>query len=249
MPGTNGLPFQSWSAPQCQVAVSNPCFADPSRAADNVFFSSAASLYQGATLEVKKRYSHHFTVMANYSYSKAMDDVADVLYWPSNQIQPRSERALSSFDQRHRLVIASVIESPFKSRGLAGFELAPVLEYDSERPFNLYAGADVNGDRTDFADRPPGVGRNTGIGPNYLTMNLRLSRHIRLSEKTGIQLTAEAFNVANRTNYATINDEVGASFAPPFNPHGSAKLLPSEPLGFTSAFPKREIQLGARFSF
>jgi hypothetical protein len=249
VPGTNGLPFQSWSAPQCQVAVSNPCFADPTRAADNVFFSSAASLYQGATLEAKKRYSRHFTLMANYTYSKAMDDVADVLYWPSNQIQPGAERALSSFNQRHRLVIASILGSPFRSRGLAGFELAPVLEYDSARPFNLYAGADVNGDRTDFADRPPGVGRNTGIGPNYLTMDLRLSRRIRLSEKTGLQLTAEAFNVANRTNYATINDEVGASFAPPFNPHGSAKLLPSEPLGFTSAFPKREIQLGARFSF
>jgi len=249
IPGTNGLPFQSWSAPQCQVTVNNPCFADPLRAADNVFFSSAAALYQGATLEVKKRYSHHVTVMANYTFSKAMDDVEDVLYWASNQVQPGAERALSSFDQRHRLVIASIIESPFKSWGLAGFELAPVLEYGSSHPFNLYAGADVNGDRTDFADRPPGVGRNTGIGPNYADLDLRLSRRIRLSEKADLQLTAEAFNVANRTNYATINDEVGASFAPPFNPHGSAKLLPSEPLGFTSAFPKREIQLGARFSF
>jgi hypothetical protein len=178
-----------------------------------------------------------------------MDDAPDITYWSSNQVQPGAERALSSFDQRHRLVIASIIESPFKSQGLGGFELAPVLEYDSPHPFNLYSGADVNGDRTDFADRPPGVGRNTGIGPNYLRMDLRLSRRIRLSKKTGLQLTAEAFNVANRTNYATINDEVGASFAAPFNAHGSAKLLPSEPLGFTSAFPKREIQLGARFSF
>jgi hypothetical protein len=249
VPGTNGLPFQSWSAPPCQVTVNNPCFVDPQRAADNVFVSSAASLYQGVTLEVKKRYSHHVTMMANYTYSKAMDDVPDITYWPSNQVQLGAERALSSFDQRHRLVIASIIESPFKSRGLGGFELAPVLEYDSPHPFNLYSGADVNGDRTDFADRPPGAGRNTGIGPNYLSMDLRLSRRIRLSNKTGLQLTAEAFNFANRTNYATINDEVGASFAPPFNVHGSAKLLPSEPLGFTSAFPKREIQLGARFSF
>jgi hypothetical protein len=248
-PGTNGLPVQSWGAPQCQVTLNNPCFADPLRAANNMFLSSAGALYQGATLEVKKRYSHHLTVMANYTYSKAMDDVADVLYWPSNQVHPEAERALSSFDQRHKLVIASIIESPFKSWGLDGFELAPVLQYDSANPFNLYAGADVNGDRTDFGDRPPGVGRNTGIGPNYVSLDLRLSRRFRVSEKTSLQLTAEAFNVMNRTNYATINDEVGASFAPPFNPHGSAKLLPSQPLGFTSAFPKREVQLGARFSF
>jgi hypothetical protein len=247
--GTNGLPFQNWGDPQCKVAVNNPCFADPTRAANNVFYSSAEALYQGATLEIKKRYSHHLTIMANYTYSKAMDDVADVLYWPSNQVQPGVERALSSFDQRHRVIIASIIESPFRSRALAGFELAPLFQYDSTRPFNLYAGTDVNGDRTDFADRPPGVGRNTGIGPNFLGMDLRLSRRLKVSEKASLQFMAEVFNIANRTNYATINDEVGASFAPPFNPHGSAKLLPSQPLGFTSDFPKREIQLGARLTF
>ena len=247
--GTNGLPFQNWGDSQCKVAVNNPCFADPTRAANNVFYSSAASLYQGATLEVKKRYSNHLTVMANYTYSKAMDDVADVTYWPSNQVRPGAERALSSLDQRHRLIIAGIIGSPFRSRALAGFELAPLFQYDSSRPFNLYAGTDVNGDRTDFADRPPGVGRNTGIGPNYLSMDLRLSRRFKLSEKASLQLMAEAFNVANRTNYAKINDEVGASFAPPFNPHGSANLLPSQPLGFASDFPKREIQLGVRMSF
>jgi hypothetical protein len=30
---------------------------------------------------------------------------------------------------------------------------------------------------------------------------------------------------------------------------GTAALSPSQPLGFTSAFPKREIQLGVRFNF
>jgi hypothetical protein len=249
VPGTNGLPFQDWKAPQCQVLLNNPCFADPMVAAHDVFFSSASALYQGGTLEVKKRYSRHLTVMANYTYSKAFDDVADITYWPSNQVQPQLERALSSFDQRHRIVVSGIIESPFRSLALAGFELAPVLQYDSARPFNLYAGTDVNGDRTDFGDRPPGAGRNTGIGPNYLSMDLRLSRQFKLREKTVLQLTVEAFNLANRTNYATVNDEVGASFAPPFNPHGSANLLPTQPLGFTSDFPKREIQLGARLSF
>jgi hypothetical protein len=249
VPGTNGLPFQDWKAPQCQVLVNNPCFANPLVAAHNVFYSSAGSLYQGGTLELKKRYSRHLTLMANYTYSKAMDDVPDITSWPSNQVQPQLERALSSFDQRHRIVVAGIIESPFRSRALARFELAPVMQYDSARPFNLYSATDVNGDRTDFGDRPPGAGRNTGIGPNYLSMDLRLSRRFKLREKTSLQLTAEAFNLANRTNYATVNDEVGASFSPPFNPHGSANLLPTQPLGFTSDFPKREIQLGARLSF
>jgi hypothetical protein len=60
---------------------------------------------------------------------------------------------------------------------------------------------------------------------------------------------AESFNLTNRTNYARVNNIVGADFAPPFNVHGTASLSPSQPLGFTSALPKREIQLGARLSF
>jgi hypothetical protein len=80
-------------------------------------------------------------------------------------------------------------------------------------------------------------------------MDLRLSRRIRITEKAALQLTAEAFNLANRTNYATVNDVVGPTFAAPFNVHGSALRSPSQPLGFTSDFPKREIQLGARFNF
>jgi hypothetical protein len=145
--------------------------------------------------------------------------------------------------------VAGIIGSPFRSRALAGFQLAPVLQYDSARPFNLYAGTDVNGDHTSYSDRPPGVGRNTGIGPNYLGLDLRLSRRFRVNERASLQLTAEAFNIANRTNYATVNDEVGPAFAPPFNVHGSARLSPSQPLGFTSDFAKREMQLGARLSF
>ena len=123
------------------------------------------------------------------------------------------------------------------------------MQYDSARPFNLYAGTDANGDHSGFSDRPAGAPRNSGIGPNYIGMDLRLSRRFRITEKAGLQITAEAFNLANRTNYATVNDEVGPTFAAPFKVHGSAMLSPSQPLGFTSDFPKREIQLGARLSF
>ncbi len=229
--------------------VNNPCFANPLIFSNNVFFSNAGAVYHGGTLELKKRFSHHFTVMANYTYSKAIDDSSDFSYWANNQLQPGAERSLSSFDQRHKVVVAGIIDSPIKSHGLGGFELAPVLQYNSSRPFGLFSGTDVNGDHTNFADRPPGVGRNTGIGPNYLNVNLRISRRFKLGERSSIQVMAEAFNLANRTNYSNVNDFVGASFAPPFQVHGNAHLLPDQALGFTADYPKREIQLGARFSF
>jgi hypothetical protein len=89
---------QNWGDPQCQVLVNNPCFVNPQLLNDNVFSSTASALYQGATLELKKRYSHHFTVMASYTYSKAMDDAQDFQSTANNQMQPGAERVLSSFD-------------------------------------------------------------------------------------------------------------------------------------------------------
>jgi len=142
---------------------------------------------------------------------------------------------------------------------VSGFTLAPIVRFSSGHPFNLLAGADVNGDRHSTNDRPIGAGRNTGRGPNYADFDLRFSRTIKLSEKAGLQLVAEGFNLLNRTNFASVNNVVGPGFGLPlamggagattFNVSGTSALLPSQPLGFTSAFPKREIQLGVRVSF
>jgi hypothetical protein len=58
----------------------------------------------------------------------------------------------------------------------------------------------------------------------------------------------EGFNIFNRTNYGSVNNVVGV-IAPPFDLRGSSALSPSQPLGFTSAFPKRQLQFGVRLSF
>jgi Carboxypeptidase regulatory-like domain len=250
---TNGLPFQDWGAQPC-VADPALCFADPTHTIlqNNQYSSIANAVYNGGILEVKKRFNDSFSLMANYTYSKAIDDSTDFNsdYSAFNEVNLAGERSLSDFDQRHKFVIASVIESPWKeSKILSGFELSPVLSYNSGHPFNLLAGSDINGDGHFTNDRPPGAPRNSGMGPDYVSFDLRLSKNFRLGEKTSLRITAEGFNITNRTNYATVNNIVGATFAPPFHPQGTASLSPSQPLGFTSAFPKREIQLGARFTF
>jgi hypothetical protein len=250
---TNGLPFQDWGAPQC-LADPGLCFADPTHTIlqNNQYSSIASAVYHGGILEVRKRFSDSFTLMANYTYSKAIDDSTDFNsdYAAFNEVNLPAERSLSDFDQRHKVVVAAVVDSPWKdSKVLSGFELAPIVSYNSGHPFNLLAGSDINGDGHFTNDRPPGAGRNTGIGPNYVDFDMRLSRSLHLGERTTLQLTAEGFNIANRTNYATVNNIVGAGFAPPFNVQGTAKLSPSQPLAFTSALPKREIQLGVRLNF
>jgi hypothetical protein len=71
-----------------------------------------------------------------------------------------------------------------------------------------------------------------------------LSRAFGFGNEYSLNFTAEGFNIANRTNYASVNDIVGATIA-----HGAAGLSPSQPLGFTAADAKREIQLGFRLAF
>jgi hypothetical protein len=250
---TNGLPFQNWGAPAC-TATPSLCFADPTHVIlqNNVYSSVASALYQGGLFEVKKAFSNHFSILANYTYSRATDNATDFNsdYSPFNATCLRCDYSLSDFDQRNKVVLAGIFESPWEdSKILSGFQFAPIFSYNSGHPFNLLAGADINGDGHFTNDRPPSAGRNTGIGPSYTNLDLRISRAIKLGERMNLLFTAEAFNVANHSNYSSVNNIVGAAFAPPFNVHGTANVGPSQPLGFTAAFPNREIQLGLRFTF
>lgn len=232
--------------PQLGIRVwSNPAyFADPLLAQRNIFESTANALYNGLTLEVKKRFSGRLGLDANYTLSKATDDVTDFNsdFQATDQTNLRAERARSSFDQRHKFVFYGTWTAPGR------IALSPILRANSGRPFNLLVGYDLNQDRHDTSDRPTGAGRNTGLGPNFWTVDLRLSRQFSFSDKGRVQIVAEAFNLLNRLNLASVNNVVG-NMAGPFNVTGRNDRQPSEPLGFDSAFEPRRLQIGVRLSF
>ena len=243
----------------------SPCFVNVLVTQNNQYTAAASALYEGGILEVKKRFSDHFTVFGNYTYSKAFDTSTDFNtdYGPQDPTNLGLDRGLSEFDQRHKVVIAGVFDSPWKETILSGFQLAPVFTYSSGHPFNLLAGGEVNGDNHTTNERPIGAPRDAGLGPDLIDWDMRLSWQHKLSEKMNLQFTAEGFNIANRTNFASVNNEVGPLFGfqpgfTTFNVHGirpgtllpgGGTATPSTPLAFTSAFPKREIQLGVRLSF
>ena len=260
--------FRNWSGtPSCPGGDPFPgtaipsCFVHFGILQADQYSSQGSALYEGGIIEVKKRFSDHFTLLGNYTYSKAFDTNTDFNsdFGPVDNTNLGAERGLSDFDQRHKFVFAAVIQSPWKNLILSGFELSPIVRYNSGHPFNLLAGADVNGDRHSTNDRAIGAARNTGQGPSYTTWDMRVSRTFRLGEKANLQLLAEGFNLANTTNYASVNNVVGPVYGLPtvlgggghttFNAHGETCQSVSQPLCFTSDFPKRQIQLGARFSF
>jgi hypothetical protein len=253
--------FRNWNGASCATGGFGTCFVNPLILQADQYSSQASAFYEGGILEVKKRFSNNFTLMGNYTYSKAFDTSTDFNsdFGPQDNTNLSAERGLSDFDQRHKFVAVAVIDSPWKNAILSGFEVSPVVRFNSGHPFNLLAGADVNGDRHSTNDRPIGAGRNTGRGPNYADFDMRLSRTFKLGEKAGLQLVAEGFNLLNRTNFASVNNVVGPGFGLPltaggagsttFSVTGTSAVGPSTPLGFTSAFPKREIQLGLRLTF
>lgn len=259
--GAEGLP--------CAPAGAG-CFVNPLIIQNNQYTAAASSLYEAGLLEIKKRFSNHFTLFGNYTFSKGFDTSTDFNtdYGPQDPTNLGLDRGLSEFDERHKVVIAGVFDSPWHETVLSGFQLSPIFSYHSGLPFNLLAGGEVNGDNHTTNQRPIGAPRDTGLGPSYTNFDMRLSWRHKLGEKASIQITAEGFNLANKTNFASVNNEVSPLFGLPasvggdgnttFNVHGirpgtqlaSGQIVsPSTPLAFTSAFPKREIQLGLRFSF
>jgi Carboxypeptidase regulatory-like domain len=250
------LPNPLGTAP-CAGAAIVGCFVDPLLLQTNQYSSVASGVYQGGIIEVTKRLSNYFSLMANYTYSKANDTTTDFNsdFGPQDNTELFAERGLSSFDQRNKVVAAVVAQTSGKSAWSGGWLLSPIFRYGSGFPFNLLAGTDVNGDRHSTNDRPIGAGRNTGLGPNYIDLDLRLTKSFMLRERSQLLVVAEGFNLFNRANFASVNNVVGptcpecAVLGQTFVQSGLGNVIPSQGLGFTSALIPRQIQLGVRLTF
>ena len=101
----------------------------------------------------------------------------------------------------------------------------------------MLLGTDRNLD-TNNNDRPLGFGRNTGRGFDFASLDLRLSRRFKLTERVDLQLLAEAFNVLNRSNFGVPNNTFGLG-ATPVSSFGQP----------TQVFDPRQFQFGMRMGF
>ncbi len=84
---------------------------------------------------------------------------------------------------------------------LSGWQLSPLFVYTSALPFNVQLNYDRNRD-TNLNDRPFGVGRNTGRGFSFVSLDLRVSRLFKVAERLELQTLAESFNLLNGVNRA-----------------------------------------------
>ena len=217
---------------------------DPNWGNISRFESSGRSNYDGMVVSFNKRAARWANLRVSYTLSKTIDDAGNFFFSSvQDNFNIRDDRGLSDNDQRHRLVVSGSFEAPegSKSNGLQrvlrGFQLGYIFTYASRLPFNVLLGGDRNFD-TNNNDRPLGVGRNTGRGFDFASLDLRLSRRFQITERVDLQLLAEGFNLLNRANYGVPNNTFGSGVQP----------LPAfgQP---TAAFDPRQFQFGMRVSF
>jgi hypothetical protein len=208
------------------------------------FESSGNSYYDGMVVSFNQRAARWANLRVSYTLSKTIDDAGNFFFSSvQDNFNIRDERGLSDNDQRHRLVVSGSLEAPQEGkasglqRALRGFQLGYIFTYASRLPFNVLLGSDRNLD-TNFNDRPVGMGRNTGRGFDFASLDLRLSRRFRLTERVDLQLLAEGFNLLNRANLGVPNNTFGSGVQP--------SPLFGQP---TAAFDPRQFQFGMKLSF
>jgi hypothetical protein len=218
--------------------------------------------YRGLTLSLDSRLPHRARVRVAYTLSKAEDTSTDFQssFLPQANgfgrdpdrprglplgFDPMSERGPALHDRRHRLVVSATAEL----RGRIA--VAALTTMGSGWPYNILAGADLNGDqdggnfpsdraRFDPADAATSVRRNAGRLPMQASVDLRASRLWRTGA-IGIEALFEAFNVFNRTNFTDVQNVFGTA---PF-PHQPAPGFGQ----FTQADVPRQFQLALRLHF
>ena len=115
-------------------AASNPPL--PSLGSVRVDESIGRSHYDGVNFSFRQRMSHRFQVAANYTLARAYAyDGGGTSYrtYPRLSTNPFAsyEWGPSPNDERHHVTISGIVDLP------KGFQLSPILQFGSARPYNL----------------------------------------------------------------------------------------------------------------
>jgi len=230
-----------------------------------VYFEATSrwdSQYDGLLINLNKRLTHNFSYGVSYTWSKSIDDGPNPSFVliPQDSQNFRAERALSSDDVRNRLVLNATVTTPKTWNVFArDYQFGLITTIQSPNRFSKFAGFDANGDIFGNNDRVGIEPRNTFVGDNFRSVDLRVGRRFPFQEKRSVEIFAEAFNLSNTLNVRFFNTVYGASDFCPFNAaafgcqggpfpnrEGSPNPLYATP---RAVFNPRQIQLALKFNF
>ncbi len=200
--------------------------------------SAGNSSYNGLWVTATQRLHQGLQFIASYTLSKSLDynsfSTGGVIGQDSYNL--RGDRGLSDFDARHRFVISSTYDLPFKgNRFVDGWQIAAVIQLQSGSPINIVTSdstvngiantlrPDVSGpieilgeverwfDTSVFTavGRFGNLGRNVVIGPGFRNTDIAITKNINLNEEVRLQFRTEIFDVFNHANFGPPGSVVG----------------------------------------
>jgi hypothetical protein len=215
------------------------------------------SWYDALETEVRMNVPGSGRLRASYTLSRSYVDGVDFFNTARGTQRTPHERGYSPSDQRHNLAAAVVFPLPWQ------VEFSAIAKLISGSPMPVQAGLDLDGDRSPTGDRPDGlpitVGREnvedtlriinafrSGVSlpavradllrlDPYRSLDVHVTKVVRLRSQHSLELTLEAFNVTNHVNYNS------ASVTRNMN---SAAFLERR-----NARDARQVQWGLRYSF
>jgi len=198
--------------------------------------------YDGVIVALERRFRNRFQVQANYTYSKATDDLLNSNLGlgiatqgggavPTDSLNLEFDRGNSDLSVSHVFVLSGVVSLPVDF-WLSGVTRATSgVHFSATGPPIGYDGSGI------LSTRPRGTTRNEFTGPGTFNLDLRVEKRFRVSKRSVISALVEGFNVTNARNprlidTAYVNGQPGPTFG-----------------GVRVPLPGREIQLGARLQF
>jgi len=257
----DGTAVTFYRHPGTAANPNTPARPDPNFGRISLFDSGGDSTYHGGFVQINKRLTHNFQVLASYTLAHAIDDEPDFTSVvvgsddsknAQDTLNPNAQRGRANADIRHRFVFSGLWDINYADkmknaalRGiLSGYQFGLIANAQSGRPLTITAGGDPNNDLNTSTDRSPFAGRNTLNGPSFETVDIRFTRDIKIHERAALHLIFEAFNVTNRANFSSITTSA-YSFS-----NATFKFTPnSSYLARTATFDPRILQLAAKITF
>ena len=222
------------------------------------------SQWDALLVNFNKRLTHHVGWGLSYTWSKGIDNGPN----PSFVLIPQDtccfdrERAVSADYVKHRFVANATLEGPKHLNPIVnGWQMGMIVSLETPHYFTKFAGFDSNGDIFGNNDRVGIDPRNTFQGDGYQSVDMRISRTFKLTEKIRLEGIAEAFNLLNTLNIRFFNTAYGAADFCNFatdpvaqgctpTPSGNREGSPNPSYGTPRAiFNPRQVQFALRLAW
>jgi len=129
------------------------------------------SNYHGLQTTLRKRFTSGVEFNANYTYSKAMDDVSDAFTtknvggaaYPTDSMNPHLDYGPADFNVKHRIVGSFVYDLPFakSNRWIGGWNVSGIVSWQSGSDFSVHDSAVDSNKDSQFNDRANYIGPGT----------------------------------------------------------------------------------------